>query len=104
MPIIPEIDPTIDAAYDDLADVLYLSVGPPQACSSEEEPLGCLIRRSVSDGEVSGLTLVGFRDWFIPNQVLSQLKSSHRLPESLLRFLARLAANPELLPKYAFKE
>jgi hypothetical protein len=36
MPIIPEIDPVIDAAYDAPVDVLYLSIGPPQVCNFEE--------------------------------------------------------------------
>jgi uncharacterized protein YuzE len=104
MPIIPEIDPVIDAAYDAPVDVLYLSIGPPQVCNFEEEIYDCLVRRSVSDGKISGLTLIGFREWFVPKQILPKLQANQQLPDSLLQFLARLVAEPEMLLKYAFEE
>jgi uncharacterized protein YuzE len=50
-----------DVAYDDGADVLYLSVGPPEDAIGERTPEGHVVLIDEETGEVRGVTLIGPR-------------------------------------------
>lgn len=46
--------------YDEDADVLYASVGPPRPAISREEAECVLIRRSPKTRELVGFTIIGY--------------------------------------------
>lgn len=48
--------------YDEDADVLYISVGPPQPAVGVDIGEGLIIRYDEAGREVVGLTVVGVRD------------------------------------------
>ena len=62
-------------AYDEHADVLYLSVGNPKPAVTEEVVDGVLLRRNPATGELVGVTILDFRTAF--------LKHPKRLPFTL---------------------
>lgn len=50
-----------DVAYDEGADVLYLSIGEPESAIGERTPEGHVVFLDEQSGEVRGVTLVGPR-------------------------------------------
>jgi uncharacterized protein YuzE len=52
----------IDWDYDEEADVLYISVGKPQAAIGIDIGEGVIVRYDEAQKEVVGLTLIGLRD------------------------------------------
>ena len=51
--------------YDETADVLYISFGPPIHALSEDIESGQLIRYDFDSGECVGITLLDFKDRYI---------------------------------------
>jgi hypothetical protein len=47
--------------YDDLADVVYLSIGPPRASVGEPTPEGHVVLFDEVTGEFCGLTIIGLK-------------------------------------------
>lgn len=52
----------IDWDYDEEADVLYISVGKPQAATGIDIGEGIVVRYDETQKEVVGITLIGLRD------------------------------------------
>jgi uncharacterized protein YuzE len=53
-----------DIDYDEESDVLYLSIGPPQADEGEETPEGHLLRFAPGTQRIVGLTMLNPR-WLL---------------------------------------
>ena len=52
----------IDWEYDEEADVLYISVGPPQPAVGVDIGEGVVVRYDEVHNEVVGLTIIGLRE------------------------------------------
>ncbi len=52
----------IDWQYDEEADVLYLSIGPPRAAVGIDIGEGVIVRYDEAEKEVVGLTVLGLRE------------------------------------------
>lgn len=74
---IASLPPMVD--YDYPADVLYVSLGHPQASEGEDHPRGIVLRFAVKDNFPSGVTVVGFRSnkWNRDLINLSRLIGAH---------------------------
>ena len=51
--------------YDEEADVLYVSVGPPRPAVGVDIGDGLVLRYDETDREVVGLTVIGLRDQLV---------------------------------------
>jgi uncharacterized protein YuzE len=81
---------SLEVLYDQEADVLYLSVGPPKPSSIIEDQEGLLIQRDLSTGEVVGATVLDYQQRFRELPDLSWILGL-RLPQDLTDFLLRRA-------------
>jgi len=81
---------SLEVLYDQEADVLYLSVGPPKPSSIVEDQEGLLIQRDLSSGEVVGATILDYQQRFRELPELSWILGL-RLPQDLTDFLLRRA-------------
>ena len=48
--------------YDTKNDILYISLGEPVPSISEEKEEGILIRRDIETGEITGVTILDYKD------------------------------------------
>lgn len=85
--------PTLQYVYDREADVMYLSVGPPQPAKTVERHPHFIVRLHPETGELVGLTVINFsvhfpsvvdRDGFADRGTVS--------PEEMLRYLAAIGS------------
>ena len=69
----------IVADYDSTADVLYLSLYPPEPGEGEDEPDGIVLRYGMTDDAPCGVTIVGYRsnNWPDATRRLAQIVGSH---------------------------
>jgi hypothetical protein len=69
----------IEADYDRLSDVLYISLGNPRPDEGEDRPHGVVLRYSIKKGTPSGATVVGYRHykWNESVQNLSVIIANH---------------------------
>jgi uncharacterized protein YuzE len=80
----------LEVLYDQEADVLYLSVGPPKPSSVIEDQEGLLIQRDLTTGDVVGATVLDYQQRFRELPDLSWILGL-RLPQDLTDFLLRRA-------------
>jgi uncharacterized protein YuzE len=59
----------VRASYDELADVLYVSIGDPESCTTEDDEKGLLWRYSKRTGKPSGVTILGFHEGDWPSDI-----------------------------------
>jgi uncharacterized protein YuzE len=85
----------LEVLYDQEADVLYLSVGPPKPSSIIEDQQGLLIQRDPKTGEVVGVTVLDYQQRFRELPDVSWILGL-RLPQDLTDFLLRRAAAQNL--------
>lgn len=73
------IHPVVEADYDRLADVLYLSLGPPKPDEGENTGQGVVLRFSMDDNSPSGVTVIHFKRLRWPDKigVLSDIIAKH---------------------------
>jgi uncharacterized protein YuzE len=81
---------SLEVLYDQEADVLYLSVGPPKPSSVIEDQEGLLIQRDLTTGDVVGATVLDYQQRFRELPDLSWILGL-RLPQDLTDFLLRRA-------------
>jgi uncharacterized protein YuzE len=81
---------SLEVLYDQEADVLYLSVGPPKPSSIIEDQEGLLIQRDLTTGDVVGATVLDYQQRFRELPDLSWILGL-RLPQDLTDFLLRRA-------------
>jgi len=62
---IPERPTSMTWNYDQEADVLYMSVGPPRPAVGVDIGDGLVLRYDETDREVVGLTVIGLRDQLV---------------------------------------
>jgi uncharacterized protein YuzE len=82
---------SLEVLYDQEADVLYLSVGPPKPSSIIEDQEGLLIQRDLTTGEVVGATVLDYQQRFRGLPDLSWILGL-QLPQDLTNFLLRRPA------------
>lgn len=65
--------------YDHLADVLYVSLGPPEPDEGEDRERGVVLRFAVKDNHPTGVTVVGLRrnQWNDRLAELAQIVAAH---------------------------
>jgi len=74
--------------YDDGSDVLYISFGEPTRAYAENLDADILLRYSLEDGGLVGLTVIGFRDMGGIDGLLDRLNgfvASLRIPLLMAR-------------------
>jgi len=73
----------LQASYDDLADVLYLSLGKPVKAITHPDEDNLLWRESIVDHATVGVTIIDYaEDWASRRRGLAHLISGRlRLPE-----------------------
>ncbi|MBX9606404.1 MAG: hypothetical protein K2Y51_09270 [Gammaproteobacteria bacterium] len=55
----------IDASYDEIADVLYLTSGPVHSTKNREDEAGLVLRYDAKSLEPVGATIIDFKEyWF----------------------------------------
>jgi len=83
----------IKAAYDETADVLYLTVGEPDRRSRSRSDEHGLIWRTTPDGQCRGVTVLNFRAWANRGKELAGLlaKNLHTSPKKVAEQLADVA-------------
>ena len=83
MKIKPEI------LYDEFSDVLYISFGHPCPGIANEVEEGVLVRTDQETGEVIGITIIDFKERYMPPPAVSIEKSAQKIiPEILKQFNA----------------
>jgi len=89
---IPLVDDTdVSSAYDEDADVLYVTIGTPRKCLGEEIAPGVVERRDLQDESIiGGVTFIGFREYHCKlNLVAEAVKWG--LPDPVIYHIAKKA-------------
>lgn len=58
----------IDVAYDDFADVLYLTSGKVDRTKNSEDEAGLVLRYDLSTKKPVGATIIDFKEYWIPQR------------------------------------
>jgi hypothetical protein len=83
---------------DGCCDVLYISIGSPRPGYCDECLPGVLLRSIKPDGEVTGVTIVDFLRWFVPQGKINDLPAT--VPQVIMAFLRALALDPQRCLQY----
>jgi len=62
---------TINYDYDEDEDILYISVGKPAPAITEEKEEGILIRRSIKNNKIIGITILDYKDRIEKNEKIN---------------------------------
>jgi len=65
----------VNIDYDPEADVLYICLVPGVPSYIDEEEEGILIRKSIKDGQLTGITIIDFKERYMDSSL-----NSVRLP------------------------
>lgn len=57
--------------YDTEEDILYLSIGEPKPSVTEEIEEGILIRKDIATGEITGVTILDYKDRINKNEKIN---------------------------------
>lgn len=60
-------EPSLTWYFDDEADVLYISIGEPKPSVGTDIGDGTIVRYDENNNEVTGITIVDFRDRIMKN-------------------------------------
>jgi uncharacterized protein YuzE len=83
----------LEFSYDRDADVLYISIGPPQAAHTYEEEHGLLLRKDPDSGDTVGVTILDYEEYFRHLSDLSWL-TTKPLPKDLIDYLQKRLPAP----------
>lgn len=56
------LDMKINYDYDEDDDILYISIGKPTPAITEEKEEGILLRRSIENNKIIGVTILDYKD------------------------------------------
>jgi len=79
-------------------DVLYVSIGCPKPGYCDECLPGVLLRSVEPNGEITGITIIDFVRWFVPQGKINDLPAT--VPEVIMVFLRALALDPQRCLQY----
>lgn len=75
----------LNIRYDDLVDVLYISFGKPRPAISTEIGDGDLVRVDPHTNEVIGITILDFKERYIPKPSISIEESVQNIIPKVLK-------------------
>lgn len=85
----------VRVSYDELADVLYVTIGEPESSTTEDDDMGRLWRYSKRTGKPSGVTILGFHEGDWPSDIerlVAEISERLNVPRSAIS--PKLAALP----------
>ena len=88
----------VQVFYDKQADVLYLSLGKPQACFIREAIPGVLLRSVEPNGKVIGVTIIDFLGWYCCRALVGELPPG--VPRVLSDVVQSLNLDPRQVEQY----
>lgn len=77
--------PNLNISYDDSADVLYISFGNPRPGIATEVNDGDLVRIDPDTNEIIGITIIDFKERYMPKQSTSIEDSAKKIIPKLLK-------------------
>ena len=80
------LNESLDGSYDEEADVLYISIGPPKPALGVDVGDGLIVRYDEDTNEIVGVTIIGLRE-------RAEDELSQPMPEGLIALIKK--ARPE---------
>jgi uncharacterized protein YuzE len=71
--------------YDEISDVLYISFGEPRPGIASEVKEGDLVRTDPETDEIVGITIIDFKERYMPPSTISIEESAQKIIPTVLK-------------------